>query len=73
MRRSARRRFPVGAEVMDDGSTHVRVWAPARSRVEVVHGAPAARAAVALEREHGDEALRIPGQAALVLALELAS
>jgi maltooligosyltrehalose trehalohydrolase len=36
------RRFPVGAEVFD-GGTHFRVWAPKRTRVEVVtEGGPAA-------------------------------
>jgi maltooligosyltrehalose trehalohydrolase len=30
------RRLPVGAELAPDGRTHLRVWAPARERVEVV-------------------------------------
>ena len=30
------RRYPVGAEVMPDGGTHFRVWAPRRSKVAVV-------------------------------------
>jgi maltooligosyltrehalose trehalohydrolase len=30
------RRLPFGAELQPDGSTHFRVWAPARRRVEVV-------------------------------------
>jgi maltooligosyltrehalose trehalohydrolase len=30
------RRFPVGAEVVADGLVHVRVWAPAAQRVDVV-------------------------------------
>ncbi len=30
------RRLPVGAEVQRDGGTHFRVWAPRRTRVEVV-------------------------------------
>jgi maltooligosyltrehalose trehalohydrolase len=34
--RAARRRQPVGAEVLAPNHTHFRVWAPARSRVEVV-------------------------------------
>ena len=33
---SARRRFPIGAEYVGDGVTHMRVWAPAANRVEVV-------------------------------------
>ncbi|HVZ88191.1 MAG TPA: malto-oligosyltrehalose trehalohydrolase [Polyangia bacterium] len=32
------RRFSAGAEVLPDGRTHLRVWAPARGRVMVVHG-----------------------------------
>jgi maltooligosyltrehalose trehalohydrolase len=39
---AARRRLPIGAEYLGDGRTHVRVWAPAVRRVEVVvAGAPA--------------------------------
>jgi maltooligosyltrehalose trehalohydrolase len=30
------RRLPVGAEYVGDGQTHVRVWAPAATRVDVV-------------------------------------
>jgi maltooligosyltrehalose trehalohydrolase len=30
------RRLPVGAEVLPNGSVHVRIWAPKRSRVAVV-------------------------------------
>ncbi len=30
------RRYPIGAEVLDDGGTHFRVWAPRRSKVAVV-------------------------------------
>ncbi len=41
------RRQPVGAEPQPDGTTHFRVWAPKRSRVEVVLES----GAVALERE----------------------
>src|SRR5581483_11765110 len=33
---SAPRRFPVGAEYLGDARTHLRVWAPAASRVDVV-------------------------------------
>jgi maltooligosyltrehalose trehalohydrolase len=32
----ASRRSPVGAEVLPDGGTHFRVWAPGRRKVEVV-------------------------------------
>src|SRR4051794_36753352 len=32
------RRFAVGAEPGSERRTHVRVWAPARRRVTVVHG-----------------------------------
>ena len=38
------RRLPVGAELAPDGRTHLRVWAPARERVEVV-----------VEREDGSD------------------
>jgi maltooligosyltrehalose trehalohydrolase len=41
----SRRRFPVGAEVLEGEGVHVRVWAPARKRIDVVDvdssGAPA--------------------------------
>lgn len=30
------RRYPIGAELLDDGGVHVRVWAPNCKRVEVV-------------------------------------
>ena len=30
------RRLPVGAEVLSEGGTHFRVWAPKRKKVEVV-------------------------------------
>ena len=41
--RAVRRRLPVGAEYLGDGRTHLRVWAPAACRVEVVldQGLPA--------------------------------
>src|SRR5712692_3323418 len=44
------RRLPIGAELIDSKTTHVRVWAPHASRVEVVtrHGEHAE-----LEREEG--------------------
>src|SRR5437867_6324870 len=34
--RSHMRRLPIGAEPIGSGRTHVRVWAPAANRVEVV-------------------------------------
>lgn len=34
------RRFPVGAEVRTDGSTHFRIWGPRRRSVEVVVTSP---------------------------------
>jgi maltooligosyltrehalose trehalohydrolase len=48
--RERARRFPVGAEVMPDGRTAVRVWAPARKQVTVAHG-PALRGRARLEPE----------------------
>src|SRR5690349_12476452 len=30
------RRLPIGAEVLRDGSVHLRLWAPRRQQVEVV-------------------------------------
>jgi maltooligosyltrehalose trehalohydrolase len=33
---AARRRFPIGAEMVDDGVAHLRVWAPAADAVSVV-------------------------------------
>src|SRR5262245_38184516 len=34
--RAVTRRFPIGAEYLGHGQTHLRVWAPAARRVEVV-------------------------------------
>src|SRR5919205_567590 len=54
---TAQRRLPVGAEVLPDGGTHFRVWAPRRSRVQVViegdaeRGGTGERQVVALDRE----------------------
>src|SRR2546428_5803498 len=45
---SANRRLPVGAEYIGDGQTHVRVWAPRATRIQVV---TASAAPVALERD----------------------
>ena len=45
--RSLQRRLPIGAEPIGDGLTHVRVWAPAATVVDVVLPSRA----VALERE----------------------
>ena len=36
MKTSTARRLPVGAEVLPDGSSHFRVWAPRRAEVAVV-------------------------------------
>jgi len=51
------RRLPIGAEPIDRERTHVRVWAPARQRVQVVvNPANAARdgaALTALDAEGG--------------------
>jgi maltooligosyltrehalose trehalohydrolase len=43
--RSSNRRLPIGAEPSADGGVHFRVWAPKRSRVEVVleHRGPGAQ------------------------------
>ena len=30
------RRLPVGAEALEEGGVHFRVWAPRRARVEVI-------------------------------------
>src|SRR5262245_25475487 len=49
------RRLPVGAEVQAGRGTHFRVWAPKRSRVEVViegrAGHPARNVSMAVELE----------------------
>src|SRR5256714_127507 len=50
--RSPGRRLPVGAEVLPEGGTHFRVWAPRRARVEVVT-ATGERPAFDLEAEGG--------------------
>src|SRR5947209_4378726 len=50
MAKASLRRFPIGAEPLPDGGTHVRVWAPGRRRVEVVYGAEP-RHGAALESE----------------------
>jgi maltooligosyltrehalose trehalohydrolase len=51
----ARRRLPVGAEVLPQGGVHFRVWSPRRERVEVVlergSGAGRGEMSVALDRE----------------------
>lgn len=36
MNQAYQRTFPVGAEVMSGGGVHFRVWAPGRSRVQVI-------------------------------------
>ena len=60
---AARRRLPVGAEVMPGGGVQFRVWAPARRRVEVVFAA-----AGAPPPEDAAGGWRLPGQAAVALA-----
>ncbi len=46
------RRYPIGAEVVEAGGVHFRVWAPARKTVEVaLETGPGAPGAVELERE----------------------
>src|SRR5262245_21630783 len=40
--RVARRRLPIGAELIDAGRTHARVWAPRAQRVCVVQDADGA-------------------------------
>ncbi len=54
--RGVTRRFPIGAEVLTTGRTHVRVWAPARKRVSVVHG-PALDRATELTAEADAEGM----------------
>jgi maltooligosyltrehalose trehalohydrolase len=46
---SLQRRFPIGAELVGDDVTHIRVWAPAADSVDVVISDKATR----LEREAG--------------------
>src|SRR5213592_2483063 len=50
--RSTSRRLPVGAEVLPQGGTHFRVWAPRRGRVEIIFEGDE-RPAFGLEREDG--------------------
>ncbi|HSF58206.1 MAG TPA: hypothetical protein VLD83_09055, partial [Candidatus Binatia bacterium] len=46
------RRLPIGAEVLDDGEVHFRVWAPRSREVEVVvDGRARDQAAIRLEAE----------------------
>src|SRR5215217_7794722 len=48
------RRIPVGAELVDGGGVHFRVWAPKRHRVAVVlEAGPGAPAEVELAAEDG--------------------
>jgi maltooligosyltrehalose trehalohydrolase len=47
------RRLPVGAEVLPGGGVHFRVWAPGRSRVEVILEGAGDGAAFRLEPEEG--------------------
>ncbi|HEX6184384.1 MAG TPA: malto-oligosyltrehalose trehalohydrolase [Pyrinomonadaceae bacterium] len=55
------RRLPVGAEVLPGGGVHFRVWAPRRSRVEVV--LEDGGAAFALEPEEGGYFSALVGRA----------
>jgi maltooligosyltrehalose trehalohydrolase len=51
---SVLRRLPFGAELQPDGSTHFRVWAPMRRRVEVViEGASSHRETIPLSTAGG--------------------
>ena len=54
------RRYPVGLELVDGGAD-VRVWAPARRRVAVAHGANAERTTVLAAQADGYFAGVIPG------------
>jgi len=46
------RRIPIGAEVLDDGEVHFRVWAPRSQSVEVIIGGDAcAQAVIELDSE----------------------
>ena len=49
-----RRRLPIGAEVMSDGRTHVRLWAPLAGRVDCVVTSRAEAQSTALMREAGE-------------------
>jgi maltooligosyltrehalose trehalohydrolase len=50
---SPSRRLPAGAEVLPQGGTHFRVWAPRRKRIEVVFERDGAQSTFELEREGG--------------------
>src|SRR5439155_11377980 len=50
-----RRRLPIGAEVMSDGRTHVRLWAPLAGRVDCVVTSRAEAQSTALMREAGED------------------
>jgi len=52
--KSARRPLPIGAEIMDDGTTRFRLWAPKCQSVELVlESAPGAAKTHELKREAG--------------------
>src|SRR5437660_12290155 len=53
-----RRRLPGGAEPIERGLTHVRVWAPRARRVQVVTNAVARATAIAETNAVGDDGLR---------------
>src|SRR5436305_12281002 len=50
---SPSRRLPAGAEVLPQGGTHFRVWAPRRKRIEVVFEHDGKQSTFELEREGG--------------------
>src|SRR5437870_1678046 len=53
--RSPARRLPVGAEVLPEGGTHFRVWAPRRTRVEIIVEGDGNQPALELESRHAFE------------------
>ena len=54
MHAKALRRFPIGAEILPDGATHFRLWAPNHASVAVVLASgPGSPAAIPLERQPG--------------------
>jgi maltooligosyltrehalose trehalohydrolase len=59
---AVRRLLPIGTELIDDGRTHVRLWAPSAERVEVVIGD--GDRSIALTRESGGYFSGVIGAAA---------
>lgn len=43
MKREIKRRYPIGAELIDEGQTHFRIWAPKATTVDLVLEESAAR------------------------------